>query len=686
MTRKELIKMGVSRWLVDKAIQEHEIVIQDGLLKLSPTLAIRLFLDGLKEGKFYQDSLKTDDEFANAYMKLLSNLYLGNIEEAKIYLSIINHRHPNNEYQNVITLYNFLLNGTATDNLRIVYDDDMYIGLKVNLVKKYLYLHQYTIASDILDEILKIDDNIYFQILKRVCDKLLSNTIYIVDEANIKDQVTRENIARMERKMLIDLEQKENPILSPNFNNLVRFDICPDVYKIIVSLINWIDYFRVNYRKISNRDMRAIYGDFDSVIFNLLTSQDFYRLKNVVDDQYKNEETFSIKVQMYKILIDIIMSYNKRNKEFIDREIKNTLSKKNEQSLIERYPFSSISIDAIVDEVEEGKADFSKNYYQVYENFYKNARYKEAKRALQQFKINMASIDVPFNFDYLFKELDILIANENDSLEDKNKANTLMNEAKKMEDKNFNEAISLYLESLKYQSNGNSRVLSKIASLYAKNGEYQKSLSYYQEADKTFLYPNDYITIMELLIKTENYQSVPEYARKYDGYYPDENAYVYYLLSIAYLNEGVYDLADDALNMADAINIENYNVGIPYTREHEILKKLKNKEVVEVYTIDDFVNYDLSDQEKVLLKHVDELKKQDKNTYVSILKSESLNKKNVEDKLAYLLMLIRVFNYKADDALVNDFVGFVELLLNDENVSHEVKEEMSKKLELYKIS
>lgn len=687
MKREDLRDLGMPDGFIDLAIENKDIVVQDGILKLSNSLVIRLFLDNLKNGKTNNVLLESfnDEEFVKIYMKFLSNLYLGNIDAAKIYLCIINSKYLDNEYQDVIALYNYILNGIETDNLRIVYDDNMYIGSKVNLVKKYICMHQYAIVSDILEDILKIDDNIYLQILNNVCLKLPSKTSYIVDESKIKDPATKEGIARMERRMLIDLEMGVNLLVSPNFNNLVCFDVCEYVYETIVSMINWIDYFKVNYRKISNRDMRAIYGDFDGVVTNILLSQDFYRLKNVIDDRYENDDTFSIKVQMYKILIDNLMLYNKRNKEFIDREIKNSLSKKNEQVLMGRYPFSSINVDIISDDEVEMKTDFSKNYYQVYEELIANMQYKEAKRALEQFKVNMVSIDVAINLDYLFKELDVLIVNENDSLENKNKVISLMSDAEKLEERNPDKTISLYLESLKYQSNGNPRTLSKIASLYAKKGDYLKSLFYYKEADKSYVYPCDYITIMELLIKTKNYKEVPDYARKYDNYYPEENAYVYYLLSIAYARDGFYDLAEDALNTADAINMVCYNVGIPYTREHEIINKKKNNEEVELYTIDDFVNYDLDDQEKELLGHVDDLKSEDKSTYVSTLKREALNKTKVEDEFAYLLMLIKIFNYKEDDELVNDLIEFVEILLNKESIPSEVKEETNKKLSIYKI-
>lgn len=687
MRIEELKNIGISDGIIDLYVKNEKITIEDGIFKMSSDLLIRLFLDNLKNGKNNYTLIQsfTDDEFTKIYIQLLSNLYLGNIDEAKVLLNIINQDYSNNSYKDIITLYNYLLNGIETDNLRITYDDNMYIGNKVNLVKKYIYLHQYSIACDILEELLEIDDNIYFQILKKVCIQLPSKTLYIVDEDRIKDKAAILNIARMERRMLIDLEQGKSLIQSENFNNLVRMGVCEKVYEIIVSLINWIDYFKVNYRKLSNRDLRAVYGDFDNVIESLLLSQDFYRMRNVIDDVIASNEIFSIKIQIYKILIEYLMFYNKRNKEFIDRERLTSLNKSNEQMLMGRYPVSSISIDTIDDELFTMRVDLSKNYYEVYQNYYDAKKYKNARKALQQFKINMNSLNIAMNLDYLFKELDVLIANENDLEENKNKVNELLKEAKEKELTNLDLAIALYLEVLKYQSIKNPKIMCKIGELYIQKKEYNKALSYYKEADKEFVYPNDYITMMKLLIMTNNYQEVALYSRKYESYYPEENAYVYYLLSIAYANQKMYDLADDALDTADAINIACYNVPVSYTREHEIISDLKNKKTVNLYTMDDFVNYDLNEKEKELLGHIDELKRQDEQSYINNLKSEGLNKETVEEKVAYLLMLIKVFNYKNDEKLVNELIDLVELLLSKDSVPYEIKKETSKKLSIYKL-
>lgn len=687
MKIEELSNLGMSDGIIDLYIKNKKITVDKGLFKMSNDLVIRLFLDTLKNGTNNCILMQSfsDDEFTNTYIQLLSKLYSGNIEEAKIYLNIINRHYPDNDYKDIIALYNFILNDIETKDLRIIYDDNMYIGYKVNLVKKYLRFKQYAIVSDLLAGILKTDDNIYLQILRNVCLQLPSKTNYIVNDSKIKDEATIKGIARMERQMLIDLEQGESLILSPNFNNLVRFEVGEEVYAIIVSLINWIDYFRINYRKLSNRDSRAVYGDFDSVVSALLISQDFYRLRDVINDALASNEIFSIKVQIYKILIDWLMYYNKRNKEFIDRERLTSLNKKNEKMLMERYPVSSISVDTIDDEIFDMQVDLSKNYYQVYQNYYDAKKYKDARRALRQFKVNMVSLDVNMNLDYLFKELDVLIANDNDSLENKNKVDTLLKEAEERELNDIDSAITLYLESLKYQSIKNPRTMSKVGALYARKNDYERALLYYKEADKSFVCPNDYITMMELLIKCKNYREVATYARKYDSYYPEENAYVYYLLSIAYANQELYDFADDALNTADAINVACYNVPIPYTHEHEILSDLKKKKSVNLYTIDDFVNYDLNDQEKALLGHIDDLKKQDEDSYISNLKVEGLNKATIEEKITYLLMLIKIFNYKEDDEQVNDLIELVEDILSIENVPYNVKEEASKKLSIYKI-
>lgn len=688
MKKEELKNLGISDNIINYYMQNKQIVLEDNNFKLSGNLLIRLFLDNLKNGKTSTLVIKklSDDEFVQSYIQLLSYLYNGELNKARLMLTIIDESYPNSEYKDVINLYNFILNDIEVDDLKIIYDDNEFIGRSINLVKKYLRKHQYTICCDILEEILKVEDNIYLQILRNVCKNLPTNTIYIVDESNIKDEATREGIARIERKVLIELEQGESLINSKNFYNLASFGIREDIYETIIKLLQWANYYKANYRKVSNRDSRAVYGDLDDVVSALITSEDFYRLKEVIDNISNPKNPFSIKVQIYKILVDTIMDYSKRNNKFIDRERLTSLNKKNEQMLIERYPVSSISVDTIDDEVSAIKVDFSQNYFQVYKNYYNIKKYKEAKRALQQFHVNMSSLDVSMNLDYLFKELDILIESNQDSEVNKSKVEGLIKEAEEKTENDKLGAIALYLESLKYQSIKNPRIISRIGRLYLEAGDYHEALKYYKEADKTLLYPDDYITVIELLIKTKNYEEVPIYARKYDIYYPEENAYVYYLLSIAYANMSVYDLAEDALETADAINVTCYNTPIEYAREHEIINNLKNNKDDVMYTIDDYVSYDLNEQERELLDKIDKLKHQDKSSYIVSLKQEGLNKKTYEERFTYLLTLIKIFNYKEDNETVEDLIGFVESLITRDSIPDAIKETTEKKLGLYKLN
>lgn len=685
MERKDFASLGISEGLMDIYFKNKQIINENGVFKISGDLLIRIFLDNLKKGESDYSMIITfsDDEFAKCYVKLLSNLYCGNREEAKKYLQLININYKNNQYQDIIDLYNYILNKKELDNLRITYDDNMYVGRFVNIAKKYLKKQQYILVSDILDRIISIDANVYLQILRNVCRTLPTNMHYIVDEGKIKDQATRDGIAKMERKMLIDLEFGESLLMTKNFNDLVSFEVCGDIYENILSLLNIVDYFKTHTRCISNHDFNIVCGEFDSVVKTFIQSEDFYRLRSVVDDAMEESEHPAIKVQIYKILSDAIMYYNSRNKELIDRERTISLDKNNEKWLMEKYPLSSIRVDTIYEEIPTLATDFSKNYYQVYQDYYEAKKYKEAKNALQQFKVNQESLSVRINLDYLFKELDILIFNEQVDDEDKKHEETLLSKAESIEDTDPNQAITLYKEALKYQARKNPRIMSKIGELYYKSNDYEKALTYYREASKDFLYLEDYIMVMELLIKTRRYKDVDYYAYKYESYYPEENAYVQYLLSIAYIHQHLYDAAEDALQMADAINACQYNVSVSYTREHEIIGALKRGEDVKPFTMEDFVNYDLNTEEKKLLKHIRNLKKADAKNYISNLKREGLNQSTWELKIAYLLMLIKIFNYQEEEEQVDDLIEFVEKFIKSEDEL--VCEDIQKKLSIYKI-
>lgn len=678
-----LNKFGINNNLIKFYQSQGKININDDLVEIvDNSVILNILMSNLNDDNLEEFIISIVDEVTRDYCYLIYYLYTENLKQAKVYLEKIDVTSLNSPYKEVYELYNFILNDEGND-FKIIYEDNKFLKHHIALIKKYIKLKQYKIAEDILDKVLEKENNIELKILKNVLAVLPSKTIYIVDDTDIIDPITLEGLRKIERSLLINLELEDYESFSIDMMNLKY------IYQ-GTNVLSIIDLFLINYRKlltnyktVGKTNLMGAFGQLDEIVLGLLKSNDYYRIWDLVIEYYDNSE-YSIKLEIYKILIDRIISYNKRNMGFIKKEIDLSTSLDNTLGIISKHNLTSISIEDIYQEEEE-EIDLKFNYYKLYEDYLKDKKYKEAKNALNNFKKKMKMINVFVDVEYLIKELDVLIENDNDLDVNKNNANIYFNKAMlDFNNQKYESAIFYFREYNKYVKVENPRILVMIAKCYMKLDSYDRALSYFIEAENKFVYPIDYISIIECLIKLEMFDKVIDYVPKYDYYYPDENPYLYYLLSIAYVNLKEYDLAIDALNTVESINVVHFNVDVPCDIEKDIINKLRNGINVDMYRMTDFINYDLSDDEKKIRKEIEILEKQCNGDLLKKITSDFNDDEYVKDKIDYLFTVLKIFNLNDRTEEVLTLIKFIEDLICSLEIPKNDLNEFNKVLGIYK--
>ena len=183
------------------------------------------------------------------------------------------------------------------------------------------------------------------------------------------------------------------------------------------------------------------------------------------------------------------------------------------------------------------------------------------------------------------------------------------------------------------------------------------------KAERYYLFPQDYLNVMECLYYLGNYSSVIEYVSKYEYYYPNENTFVYYLESICFAYMGDYESAYECLDKVVEINYELNDVNVSLSYEKNIINGLYLGYEIPIFGLDTYIDYSLNKEEEML---EEEIKKDD--NIRSIVKRKLLKDNNVNEKIDYLLSVVKVLYRldKVDDAF--ELLQFIDSLLSDKDI------------------
>lgn len=640
MKIRDYINNGISENLLNKYKELGFIVINaDNASIVSNDFAVRFFLNTLNKNRDFAYKISRDVSlsFSYYYLRMLMYLYDGELESARKNLNELIRRGQYLDSINEIYLYDFLLNGKYHD-FKLKYEDNEYIANKIKLVRKYLLIHQYEFAVDILESILKEEDSIDLKILVNALRSFNCQIKYMVDDNfHVSDDVTYKGIAKLERRLIIAYQMQDYDLFNKTLKDLSYISHDDVVFKNTQGLINCLKELNKNAKRTLKHAKENCISDIDELLESSLKVYQLYDAYDLINDALEKE--FSTKLYLYKIILDDVMVVNRKN-------LKNVIIAGDD------YQKAETSLEEYTDYVQKGELDKA------------HALFNDLDSGLN-------------NYDYLVREVDLMNANG----ENQERIDSLCDLGDQSDDPYVK--ISNYTAALKLQTKKDPICYICIAAAYETLGNYAEAVHYLITAERINAFPDTYLKMMELFVRCKRYDKVVEYFKKYERYYPDLSSYANYLLSIAYANIGEYDKALSALAKAEEINLEINEFEYIYEKERNILNRAKEGSIVSLYDIDDYVSFEFDDEDEQMIEDIEAfLIKNNKDASSFVL--ENLKKfNNLSDALMYLLSVTKavVLSY---DSLGKEIISFIEKIINDGEIDKGKKEKALERIAIYK--
>lgn len=691
MTRELLHSIGYNDVLIEFYITHGKIKEQDNtLIILDEELLQNIILAAMIKDKAIAHNIifSMQECDMRLYLEMLLNLLDKDFDEAQIKLNTLI-KSKNDYYKNVACTFDTLLNGKSKDKLYITLEDNVYMIKEIGLVKEYIKGNQSMLAYDLLDDVIKNGAKVEHMALQNILELLPDETKYMLDESIYPSKVTRDGLKAIERKVLIYLEignVNKAVIELEKLKYLYQFQD-QVIFANLFSLLNKIQVMQKDKKMVSLRNYNTIYGDFNSVLYELLRTNDFYRVIELVNAELEKYPT-SIYLNILHILCGSLDYLNKRNMGYVKTEMDLNNNGMNEISDFNKYHVSSFNRTFLEDleSIKNMEEDNKINYYKLYERELKNKNYRNALFAIKAFDRKMRKLGIYKNVDYLILEVEILLTNSKDNINNVNLANMFYDEAiSAMECGSYQDAIYLFLEHSKYLVKQNPRVFALIGKCYKELNRNKDAIDFYKEADKVFLYPEDYLDLIDCLFNEECYEEIPSYVSKYEKYYPEENIRLHYLLSIVYLKLADYEHAEDEIHLCEAMSVYILNMPITYDYELSIIAQLRNGEVIVPYSLKDFIDYDMSKKEYEMADSLISLEKcLDTSLTDAILNNIEKEDLAIKDKIEYLLSVTKIFAIKERTEDVKCMCSYIETFMEEENLESDARRRFTKTLKNYK--
>lgn len=633
---------GISNNLLEIYVKNNEMVINhDNANIVSDDLAVRLFLSAIDKNQEFACKISKDTSlrFSTYYLGLLYSLHEGNFDEARKYISEIKAKGLMSRCLDDVNLYDYLLNGVATQ-FSLPYEDNEYIGTLIGLVKKYLRLRKYELALDFLDKVLAVESSPKLSILKSVLKRIPDKTKYMVDSNyQIEDEETYNGLASLERKLVVSYEEGNYIQFKNVALNLAKVIHDDTFINNILGFLEILDRLKKDNTLILRHSIDKKYGPLDKVISESLNHAELYDVyERVCEDFSYGKNKDDLKIYLYKLLLDDIMSINKKN-------LKNVV-------------VNGLYFDKAEETIEE------------YTNLINDSKFEEAKAL-----IDSADSGIN-NYDFLIKEVDTVASN----IENQEKIDSITAYADEVLDPYL--IIDSYKTAIKLQTKKDPVYFIVLAAAYESLGNYNEALHYLEDAEAEYIYPDSLLKMIELFIKCRRYDKALEYHRKYETYYPETNGYDYYLVSIAYMNMGKYKEALDALNMVVSINEEINGISYDFERERDILNRLINGESVDYYKEDDYISLELDEEDEDLISELDTYLKMTNNDIRKFIITNLSRFDNVIDSMLYLLNIVKILVLSPEET--QEDVNFIVDMICNYETPEPIKKDVLAKIDIYK--
>ncbi len=555
-------------------------------------------------------------------------------------------------------------------------------------VFKYIDLKMYREAQMLLITFIQQTNSYYGKILLTGLEIKYSNKDvieYMIDESQYDSDVVIENMKMNELALLTAIELEDYSTaytLIENIQNIYAKHQEPLPFTVMAALVKEIKSLETNHRKTSKHVGNRITGDSDSVIYRLLSETDYYRLETFIKEELESHNR-SIKYEIYNILLDRIMFLNKCNVEYVKDTMAIDVQSKPLSEVLKLNHIPDMDEEFINNLLNPPKIEEEPNvnYYQVYKKLYKERDFVGAKEALIKFDRTLKRMGIYKNIDYELNELDAWIENIKDLDDESRQAfiDTYEDSLKLIKEKKYNQAINLLLYLYSYGSVPNYKLSSLIGLCYFEQKDYVLAVEYYSKARDGYRSPEDIYNLIYSYFKLGNYKAALKLVPKYEHYYPEENVKLHYIESICYVKLHEYASAIDSLETCEAMNVLNYNMPIAYEREKQIIKKILNGKKIDCYTENDFVDYELTNEEKKLAEDISS----GEISVSSIIRKGSLNYHSLNDKIEYLFSCAKVYLQMKKEKEGKELCRFIQTLITDPRLEKEEKETFTLRLKNY---
>lgn len=670
---EDLEKIGISRFVIDIKTSTDDLeIIDDSVIVHNNNFYDEVFLKCLNNSDMYKTILDCMDESdIKRYYSGVYEILFGDIKNARRLINSVD------DFNQDVANFKIILNGEHMDNSYPRYNE--YLERFVALLDKYINDCNYLLCSEVIDLIMTYDNCFYLSVLKVLVTKLEDKIEYIADPLYYRNKVVLENYYKFERKLFFKLEMgliEEVAKINDDMKYLYQ-DQSPLVFDIINLMITKIRMLNNNRRFIASHNEMGVVGDFDSVLIMLFTENDFYRVIELVNRKYK-ENPHSIKLNMYKKLTDIMKFYLDRNNEFIKAEMElRTVSDITVEEIVGPYPLSSISGELLsnVESTNEDYIDDNINYYELYRESLEKKDYRSALDAIRKFQLKLRRLGSNVSFDYIEKDMMIRIENSTNDKKNIEKYEYYLGFANKYrKEGEYEKAICYYYDAFKYCIKRNPILLCKVAECYVGLDDYLSAIKMYEVTLKDYMYPEDILKYMDVLLKHGDYGKVIEVSKVYESYYPLDNPRVHYMLSICFIHLRDYGEAIAELWMTENINNEVYGATYELVYEANIIKKLEAGEEVIPYDMSTFVDFEMSDYDKKVKKRYDKYEEIVNDPLGSIFSTIGTDEDTFDNKMNYLFSLLKIFilnNEEGKAKKVYSFIGeFIEKTDEPENVKN----------------
>ena len=212
-----------------------------------------------------------------------------------------------------------------------------------------------------------------------------------------------------------------------------------------------------------------------------------------------------------------------------------------------------------------------------------------------------------------------------------------------------------------------------IAICFLELDDIDNSLYYFRKLDGKYLYPKTILYYIECLFISGNYRDVLKWVDVYEKYYSLENSRVHYISSIAAAKLRDFEQALLELELTEMIIKDMYGTDLYFKYEREVLEKMQEDVNIECYSLDNFIDFELTSYEKGLKDRIDEVSEIVSDPIGSILANVNTDKEEFEERMEYLFSLLKIlimYN-RSDDAL--KVYHFIENALEEKEEDIEVK-------------